>query len=125
MEELEYDTIESFSYIVRNRQNCANKTRPYDGIPEVLSALRNRGIRTAVVSNKVDFAVQQLCVQYFDGIFDLAVGEREGVRKKPAPDAIYTLSLNVLCVGLIVLNVILQDYTLDLLDSVQLGLLFC
>ncbi|MCD7982296.1 MAG: HAD-IA family hydrolase [Clostridiales bacterium] len=73
------------------RQNCANKTRPYDGIPEVLSALKNRGIQTAVVSNKVDFAVQQLCVQYFDGLFDMAVGEREGVRKKPAPDAIYAV----------------------------------
>ncbi|MCD8148942.1 MAG: HAD-IA family hydrolase [Clostridiales bacterium] len=73
------------------RQNCANKTRPYEGIPEVLSSLRNSGIQTAVVSNKVDFAVQQLCVQYFDGLFDLAVGEREDVRKKPAPDAIYAV----------------------------------
>ncbi|MCD8231591.1 MAG: HAD-IA family hydrolase [Clostridiales bacterium] len=73
------------------RQNCANKTRPYDGIPKVLSSLRVRGVQTAVVSNKVDFAVQQLCVQYFDGLFDLAVGERESVRKKPAPDAIYAV----------------------------------
>jgi len=73
------------------RQNCANKTSPYDGIPEVLSALRKRGAQTAVVSNKVDFAVQQLSVQYFDGLFDMAVGEREGVRKKPAPDAIYAV----------------------------------
>ncbi|MCD7982210.1 MAG: AAA family ATPase [Clostridiales bacterium] len=62
-----------------------------DGIPEVLSSLRNRGGQTAVVSNKIDFAVQQLCVQYFDGLFDMAVGEREGVRKKPAPDAIYAV----------------------------------
>ncbi|MCD8134225.1 MAG: HAD hydrolase-like protein [Clostridiales bacterium] len=54
------------------RHNCANKTRPYDGIPEVLSTLRDRGIQTAVVSNKVDFAVQQLCVQYFDGFFGRA-----------------------------------------------------
>ncbi|MCD8364753.1 MAG: HAD-IA family hydrolase [Clostridiales bacterium] len=73
------------------RQNCSNKTRPYDGIPEVLSALRDRGIQTAVVSNKIDFAVQQLCIQYFDGLFNMAIGEREGVRKKPAPDAIYTV----------------------------------
>ncbi|MCC8153509.1 MAG: HAD-IA family hydrolase, partial [Tannerellaceae bacterium] len=73
------------------RQNCANKTSPYDGISEVLSALRKRGVQTAVVSNKADFAVQQLSVQYFDGLFDMAVGEREGVRKKPAPDAIYAV----------------------------------
>ena len=73
------------------RQNCANKTRPYDGVPEVLAFLKNRGVQTAVVSNKIDFAVQQLCVQYFDGFFDMAVGEREGIRKKPAPDAVYAV----------------------------------
>lgn len=64
------------------RQNCANKTRPYDGIPDELSVLRNRGVQTAVVSNKIDFAVQQLCVLYFDGLFDMAVGEREDVKKR-------------------------------------------
>ncbi|MCD8156772.1 MAG: HAD-IA family hydrolase [Clostridiales bacterium] len=73
------------------RQNCSNKTRPYDGIPEILSALRDRGVLTAVVSNKADFAVQQLCIQYFDGLFDMALGERADIRKKPAPDAVYAV----------------------------------
>lgn len=68
--------------------HCADKTRPYAGVPELISALREAGLKTAVVSNKVDFAVQALAKDYFDGLFDLAVGEREGVRRKPAPDSV-------------------------------------
>ncbi len=41
-----------------------------------------------MVSNKADFALQQLCAQYFDGLFDAAMGEREGLRRKPAPDMV-------------------------------------
>ena len=44
---------------------------------------------TAVVSNKVDFAVQDLVKDFFAGQFDIAIGEREGVRKKPAPDSVF------------------------------------
>lgn len=71
--------------------HCAENTRPYSGVTEVLRALRERGIKTAVVSNKADFAVRELCVQYFDGLFDAAVGEKAGVRKKPAPDSVNTV----------------------------------
>ena len=45
-------------------------------------------MKTAVVSNKVDFAVRQLAEDYFPGLFDIAVGEREGVKRKPAPDSV-------------------------------------
>lgn len=68
--------------------HCADKTRPYDGIIELIAMLREKGCLTAVVSNKADAAVQELCRQYFDGCFDYAVGDREGIRKKPAPDAV-------------------------------------
>ena len=71
------------------KTHCAVKTRPYDGIKEVLVSLRKAGCLTAVVSNKADFAVQDLCKDYFDGLFDFAVGEREGIKKKPAPDSVY------------------------------------
>ncbi len=63
-------------------------TRPYDGVPEMLGALRDRGMRLAVVSNKVDYAVQALCQRFFPQKFDAAVGDREGVRNKPAPDMV-------------------------------------
>ena len=69
--------------------HCNDHTRPYDGIVEVIAALRKAGYLTAVVSNKADFAVQDLCKIWFDGLFDVAVGEREGLRRKPAPDSVF------------------------------------
>lgn len=69
-------------------KHCADNTRPYDGIPEVLQKLRQSGMKTAVVSNKADYAVQILCKDYFPGMFDAVAGEREGIRRKPAPDAV-------------------------------------
>ena len=68
--------------------HCADKTKPYDGIMKLLHDLKQRGIKLAVVSNKGDYAVQILCEQYFSGIFDIAVGAREGIAKKPAPDTV-------------------------------------
>ena len=73
--------------------HCAERTRPYGGIPELLAALRRAGIKTAMVSNKGDFAVQALAKDYFGGLLDLAIGERAGVPRKPAPDMVrYALS---------------------------------
>lgn len=68
--------------------HCADKTKPYDGICELLQTLRKEGCKTAVNSNKADYAVQALVVQYFDGLFDAAAGDKPDMRKKPAPDAV-------------------------------------
>ena len=68
--------------------HCADKTAPYDGIIGLLENLRRNGCLTAVVSNKADDAVQELCRKYFDGLFDYAVGERSGILRKPAPDSV-------------------------------------
>lgn len=70
------------------RAHCADRTRVYDGIPALLRRLRARGVRTAVVSNKADYAVQALAAQYFPGLFDSAAGETDTVRRKPAPDGV-------------------------------------
>lgn len=70
------------------KNNSANATKPYDGIIDVLNQLKNKGVKLSVVSNKADFAVQILVDKYFDGIFDYAVGEKEGIRRKPYPDAV-------------------------------------
>lgn len=66
-------------------------TRPYDGIPEALAALRARGCRIAVVSNKMMAATQQLCRHFFPDTVEVAIGEHEaeGIRKKPAPDTVF------------------------------------
>ena len=66
--------------------HCGENTRPYPGIPEAVRALRAKGIRTAVVSNKPDAAVQTLSEGLFPGLFDLSVGETPKMRRKPAPD---------------------------------------
>ena len=68
---------------------CEDHTRPYDGILDMLTALRERGIRVAVVSNKFDAATKKLCEKYFGDLVEVAIGERAGVRKKPAPDTVY------------------------------------
>ena len=68
--------------------HCADKTSYYDGIPSVIQTLRKMGVKTAVVSNKPDFAVQELVEVYFKGLFDVALGEKTGVSKKPSPDMV-------------------------------------
>ena len=68
--------------------NCNNKTKAYPGVYDMLDVLKTDGIKLAVVSNKVDSAVKALCERYFKGYFDVAVGEKEGVRRKPAPDSV-------------------------------------
>lgn len=85
------DTVDKvFSYFKQHYAvHCFDNTRPYDGINNLLDTLRNAGCKTAVVSNKADFAVVELCKKYFDGKFDFAVGERENVKKKPCPDSVY------------------------------------
>lgn len=67
---------------------CEDNTKPYDGILAALAALRDRGVRVAVVSNKFDAATKQLCRKYFGDLVEVAIGERAGVRKKPAPDTV-------------------------------------
>lgn len=65
----------------------AVKTVPYESICDVLSQIRNKGIKIGVVSNKFDSAVQDLCKIYFDGLIDVSVGEKDGVPRKPSPDS--------------------------------------
>ncbi len=63
-------------------------TAPYEGIRELLAILKKRGVKMGIISNKVDAAVQQLNRQFFETYMDIAIGEREGVRRKPAPDSL-------------------------------------
>lgn len=70
------------------KEHSADNTKPYDGIIPVLREIKAKGIKLAVVSNKADFAVQTLVEEYFQGLFDFAVGEREGIRRKPCPDSV-------------------------------------
>jgi phosphoglycolate phosphatase len=70
------------------KEHSADNTKPYEGIIALLDELKSKGVKLAVVSNKADFAVQTLVEEYFQGLFDFAVGEREGIRRKPCPDSV-------------------------------------
>ncbi|MBR5729725.1 MAG: HAD family hydrolase [Prevotella sp.] len=71
-------------------QHSLDTTHPYPGIEEMLSQLKKRGKRLAVVSNKLDVATKELISHFFGNLIDVAIGENEaaGVRKKPAPDTV-------------------------------------
>ena len=75
-------------------------TRPYEGIPETLAALKARGCHLAVVSNKMMAATQELCHYFFPDTIEVAIGEDEaaGIRRKPAPDTVFA-ALKTLGVG--------------------------
>lgn len=79
------------------KDHSTDKTRPYEGVPELLRALRAAGCQTAVLSNKSDTAVQELCQRFFGGLFDMAFGERTGVPRKPAPDAVFEILSSLKC----------------------------
>lgn len=72
-------------------QHCNDLTKPYDGVMALIEALKNKGIKMAIVSNKGDFAVKELAAIYFKGLIPVAIGEKEseGIRKKPAPDTVF------------------------------------
>lgn len=75
-------------YLLYYAEHSRIKTRPYEGIPELLEELKNKGIRLAVVSNKGENTVKELCESYFPGYIAAAVGDLEGFKKKPEPDNI-------------------------------------
>lgn len=68
-------------------QHCAVKTKPYEGIEDVLKTLKKRGVKTAVLSNKSDAEVKKLIKDYFPNLFDVVEGENEsaGFPRKPNP----------------------------------------
>lgn len=78
-------------------EHCNDKTRPYDGIMELLGELKRQGYELAIVSNKLDSAVKELNKRYFEGIIDVAIGEKEGVLRKPAPDTVVTALKELNC----------------------------
>ena len=69
--------------------HCRDHTRPYPGVLQMLRTLRSRGLLLAIVSNKLQQGVDELHATYFGGLVDVAIGERPGVGRKPAPDMLY------------------------------------
>ena len=70
--------------------NC-DYTRPYEGIPELLNTLKAQGHRLAVASNKYQAATEKIVSHFFPGIFDVILGERDGIPRKPNPQIVYDI----------------------------------
>lgn len=81
-------------------------TKPYDGIVELLMKLKKAGYKTAVVSNKRHEAVVKLCEEYYKGLFDTALGDMDGIAKKPEPDMI---------------NIVLKELGVEKTDALYIG----
>lgn len=85
-EEAYAEVLQAFKSHYSRHNN--DTTQPYPGVMDMLRTLHKAGVRMAIVSNKNDPNVQALTQLHFAGLMDLAVGEREGMRRKPHPDAL-------------------------------------
>lgn len=79
--------LEEFKSHYKN--NMQNKTRPYNGIMELLLDLHRFNLKIAIVSNKFDTAVKSLSRTYFGNLIPVAIGETAEIKRKPAPDSIF------------------------------------
>lgn len=67
---------------------CDHKTRPFDGIYEILSYCKENNIKCAIASNKIQSAVDILCDKWFGKYMNVFVGEGDGRLRKPEPDIV-------------------------------------
>lgn len=71
------------------KAHMEDKTAPYEGINEMLAGIKAEGFKTAIVTNKADFAAQDLCKRMFGDNIDLVVGSSDDRPNKPAPDGVF------------------------------------
>ncbi len=90
-ENTDFSTIEKVLEVFKQNysQNMYNCTKPYNSIEKLLKELRQKKFKIAVVSNKFDSAVKELCKKYFNELIDVAIGQRDNVPKKPAPNGVF------------------------------------
>lgn len=68
------------------------RTKPYDGITALITALQQRGVALAVASNKYQRATEKLVAHFFPEIrFTAVLGQREGIPVKPDPSIVYDI----------------------------------
>ncbi|MCD7963676.1 MAG: HAD family hydrolase [Rikenellaceae bacterium] len=73
-------------------ENGTKHTRPYEGIPEILKTLQDKGIKIAVASNKYQEATEKIIANYFpDTDFCAILGQREGIPVKPDPTIVFDI----------------------------------
>ncbi len=74
-------------YLFHFKTGCMHEVAPYATMPELLQALKAKGISLAVVTNKPQTMAETNIHGFFgEELFDTIVGAREGLPRKPAPD---------------------------------------
>lgn len=68
------------------KEHSLDHIKEYDGIKELLNELKRKGLKLAVVTNKFNQAAQDIINKYFNGIFDIVLGETKELNRKPYPD---------------------------------------
>lgn len=63
----------------------ADRSSPYEGIPEMLKSLKEKGIRTAVCTNKAHHMAVEIADKMFGGVFETVIGQSETRPLKPDP----------------------------------------
>lgn len=97
-----------------------DKTKPYNGMVDLLEALKKKNIKMAVVSNKYDAAVKELCKKMFPAVFLALIGESETVERKPAADGILEAARQM---GVELINLIyVGDTSVDIQTAQNAGI---
>ncbi len=76
------------------KNHCFDFTKSYPGITDMLKKLTQKGYKTAVLSNKADYAVKELSDKFFGGLFDYSAGVKENMKTKPSPDGVFEIMRN-------------------------------
>ncbi|HOO44037.1 MAG TPA: HAD family hydrolase [Bacillota bacterium] len=83
----EFDTIKS-GYIQEYAKRNSIKTKPYDGILDMLRKLKDSGVKICILSNKPHFQTEEVVAKYFDDIaFDVVFGKKPEYKIKPDPES--------------------------------------
>lgn len=80
------------------KENCTYHVAPYEGIVEMLDALKALGVRLAVLSNKPHLQTKDVVATFFGAdTFTCVQGQQEGIPRKPDPAAVFMIAkeLNV------------------------------
>lgn len=98
------EALDEFLRFYKDHTN--DYTSAYPGIQKLVTELKKLGIKTGVSTNKADAPAQVLGQKYFDGVFDLIVGQQDGLNIKPAPDSV---------------ELILEKFGIEKKDAVFIG----
>ena len=99
----EYDTDENYKKVKAEydrlyESDVLYNTFPYDGIKELLSNLKQNGIKIAVLSNKPHNVTSMVVTKLFgENTFDICFGQRDNIPKKPAPDGALIICKEIGC----------------------------